>query len=306
MITQKLVQFFIKDYKNIDAITVRTNYGFLEAWVSIFGNLILGLIKIILGITTNSIALIADAFHTLSDMITSIIVFFGFRLAKQPGDLKHPYGHGRAESIATLIIAILLIIVGVEFIHAAIDRLRNPVEIKNIGLLIIVMFISTIFKAWLTRFSLYLGKKINSEMLLADAWHHRSDVYASILVILAAIGVKIGYPKMDGIFALLIAGIIIWAGFHLAKSMISLLIGEAPSRELISQIISTATRIKGVKGIHGIEIHDYGQTKACSVHIEVTPNLSTTQSHDIATKVEENLKEKLGLTSVAHVDIHPH
>jgi len=288
----------------MDNITERARYGLLEAWVSIIGNSILGLIKIVLGIITNSIALVADAFHTLGDTVTSIIVLFGFRAAKQPSDLKHPYGHGRVESIATLIIAILLIIVGVEFIHVAIDRLRAPLEIKNINLVIIVMLISAAFKEWLTRFSLHLAKLINSDMLRADAWHHRSDVYASLMVMLAAGGARIGYPGLDGFFALIIAGIIIWTGFSLAKSMISLLIGEAPPGELVNQVITTATAIKGVKGIHGIEIHDYGQTKVCSVHIEVIPSLSTAQSHGIANTVENVLKEKLGLTTVVHVDVH--
>lgn len=304
MITQGLIKLFVKDYKNIDNITVRTRYGILEAWVSIALNFLFGFFKLILGIIANSIALIADSFHTLGDMVTSTVVLFGFHTAKQPSDIKHPYGHGRIESIATLIIAILLIVTGVEFIHAGIDRLKNPLEIKNINMIILVMALSTIIKEWLARLSFYLGKKINSEMLIADAWHHRSDALAGIMVILAAIGTVLGYPKSDGLFALCIAGIIIWAGFSLAKSMISFLIGEAPKRELVDQIITTAIAIKGVKGIHGVEVHDYGQTKACSVHIEVTPGLSTPQSHNIADTVENALKEKLGLATVVHVDIH--
>lgn len=303
MITNRLVNKFISDYKNVGCITVRTKYGLLEAWASIILNLMLGLLKIFFGVLANSIALIADAFHTLGDMVTSIVVLFGFYTAKQPSDTKHPYGHGRAEFIFTLIIAILLIVTGVEFIHAGIDRLKTPLEIKSITWIIIIMLISTGIKEWLARFSFYLGRQINSKMLEADAWHHRSDVFASIMVILAAIGSRIGYPKLDGFFALLIAGLIIWTGFSLAKSMISSLIGEAPPRELVNQIVNTALAIKGVKGIHGIEIHDYGQTKICSVHIEVAPSLSTSQSHDIANTVEEFLKGKLGLSTVVHVDL---
>lgn len=304
MITIKLLNIFVKDYNNTGDISVRTKYGLLEAWISIIMNFLLGLLKLIFGITAKSIALVADAFHTLGDMVTSIIVLFGFRAAKLPSDIKHPYGHGRVESISTLIIAVLLIVTGVEFIHAGIDRLRTPLEIRSINWIIIIMSIAAILKEWLARFSFYLGKQINSGMLEADGWHHRSDVFASIMVILAAIGSRIGYPRLDGIFALCIAGLIIWTGFQLAKSMISSLIGEAPSKELINQVINTATGIQGVKGIHGIEIHDYGQTKVCSIHIEVALNLNTSQSHDIADTVEESLKDKLGLNTVVHVDIH--
>lgn len=303
MITKRLMEIFIKDYENIDDIGVRTRYGVLEAWASIILNLILGLLKIIFGIIGNSLALIADAFHTLSDMITSIVVLFGFHTAKQPSDMKHPYGHGRAEPIFTLIIAVILIVTGVEFIHAGIDRLRSPLEIKSINWIITIMAFSTILKEWLARFSFYLGKRINSGMLIADGWHHRSDVFAGIMVILAAIGSKIGHPILDGIFALCIAGVIIWTGFSLAKSMISSLLGEAPSDELVSQITNTATEIKGVKGVHGVEVHDYGSTKICSVHIEVIPNLNTSQSHEIANAVEKTLKEKLGLLAVVHIDV---
>lgn len=303
MITKKLMEIFIKDYENTNDIGVRTRYGLLEAWVSIILNLILGLLKIIFGIIGNSLALIADAIHTLSDMITSIVVLFGFNTAKQPSDMKHPYGHGRAEPIFTLIIAVLLIVTGVEFIHAGIDRLRSPLVIKSINWIIIIMVPATIIKEWLARLSFYLGKRVNSGMLMADAWHHRSDVFASIMVILAAVGSRMGYPILDGVFALCIAGLIIWTGFSLAKSMISSLLGEAPSDEFVSQIKGTAAEIKGVKGVHGVEVHDYGSTKICSVHIEVIPNLSTAQSHEIANTVEKTLKEKLGLLAVVHVDV---
>lgn len=303
MITQKLINTFIKDNKNTNDILVRTRYGLLEAWTSIAANLILGLAKILVGIITNSISITADALHTLGDMITSIIVLLGFRAVKQPKDIEHPYGHGRAESIATLIIAILLIVAGIEFIHAAIDRLRAPLEIKNINSLIIIMTISVFFKEWLTRFSLYLAKTISSSMLEADAWHHRSDVFASIAVILAAVGAKTGYPRLDSIFAILIAGLIMWTGFNLARLMISSLIGKAPKKELLDQITKIAYKIKGVKGIHDIEIHDYGQTKVCSAHIEVIPSLTTSQSHEIANTVEESLKKNLGLSATVHVDI---
>lgn len=304
MFTQKLLKLFIKNHGDTGSIDIRTRYAVLEAWVSIIINLLLGIIKLLLGIFGNCLSLVTDAFHTLSDMITSIIVLFGARAAKKPHDLEHPYGHARVEPIATLIIAVFLIVVGVEFIHAGIDRLHNPLELKNTWLIISTMIISYTIKEWLAHFSFALGRIIKSDMLKADAWHHRTDALASIPVILAAIGSYVGYPKSDGIFALVIAGLIIWTGFSLAKGMISYLIGEAPSKELVTQILSIASSIKGVRGIHGIEIHDYGNTKICSLHIEVSPKLNTKESHGIANKVEDILKDNLGLSATVHIDIY--
>lgn len=306
MLTKLLLRVFVKNYHRPDAPGVRTRLGFLEAWISIAGNLILFFFKIVFAIAVNSVSLMADAFHTLSDMATSIIILFGFRTAGRPSDSKHPYGHGRAENIAALIVAILLIITGIEFIHAAIRRLNNPQPITNTTWIIIIMVISIIIKEWLARFSFHIARIIKSKMLEADAWHHRADSFTSILVILAAVGAKCGFPFLDGVFALIIALLIIWTGFRLARSTASFLLGEAPSPELVNQIITIAASVPGVKGIHGIEIHDYGTTKTCSAHIEVTPNLSTDQSHEIANEVEGALKTRLGLPTVVHIDINPH
>ena len=305
MLPEILLKAFVKDYHQPGAPGVRTRLGFLEAWTSIAGNLILFIFKIVFAIAVNSISLLTDAFHTLSDIATSIIILFGFRTANRPSDAKHPYGHGRAENIATLIVAILLIITGIEFIHAAIHRLNNPQPITNTTWIIIIMVISIIIKEWLTRFSFHIARIIKSKMLEADAWHHRADSFTSILVILAAVGAKCGFPFLDGVFALIIALFIIWTGFRLARSTASELLGEAPSSELVNQIITIAASIPGVKGIHGIEVHDYGTTKTCSVHIEVTPNLSTTKSHNIAQQVERALKTGLRLQTVVHIDISP-
>ena len=302
-ITDLLLRVFIRDYERVGQIGVRVRYGFLEAWVSIVGNSILFAAKLAFGVITRSVALTADAFHTLGDLVTSVIVLFGFRLARMPADVNHPYGHGRAEPIATLIIAILLVVTGLEFAHASFDRLREPVAIGAPLVVIVAMVVSALFKEWMARFSVDLGQRIRSDMLKADAWHHRSDAIASVLVVASMVGARLGYPWVDGLLGMGVALLIAGTGFHLARTMVNMLMGEAPSEELIAKVIAAAGSARGVLGVHGIQIHDYGSQQAAVVHIEVAPELTTEQSHTVANEVEETLSRRLGLSPVVHVDL---
>ncbi|MCM8804487.1 MAG: cation diffusion facilitator family transporter, partial [Candidatus Omnitrophica bacterium] len=170
----------------------REFYGYLEGWVSILGNLFLFIVKFLAGILTKSISIITEAFHSLSDILTSILVIGGFKLSKKPPDEKHPFGHGRIEQIATLIIAFLLLFASIDFTKISITRIKSPLKIKPSIFIIIFMFFSAIFKEWMTRFSFYLGKKINSDILIADGWHHRLDAIASFIVGIGLIFIRFG------------------------------------------------------------------------------------------------------------------
>jgi len=302
-ITDFLLRVFVRNHEQVKVVDVRVHYGFLEAWVSIIGNFALFVVKLVLGLMTQSIALIADAFHSLGDLVTSVIVLFGFRVTHTPADLRHPYGHGRAEPIATLIIAILLVVTGIEFIHVSFDRLRSPVPVIGSLVVIVVMLISTVFKEWMARFSIDLGQRIESDMLKADAWHHRSDAIASLLVVIAMVGARLGYSWLDGLLGMAVGLLIAGTGFHLARSMVNMLMGVAPPHELIAKIVSAAGSTRGVQGVHDIQVHDYGRHQVAILHIEVAPEMSTEQSHAVATEVEETLTRRLGLSPVVHVDL---
>jgi len=303
VITDLLLRRLVRDYQRVQRVEVRARYGLLEAWVSIVGNLVLFVVKFGFGVTTRSVALTADAFHTLGDMVTSVVVLFGFRVVRTPADVNHPYGHGRAEPIATLVIAILLVITGLEFMHMSFDRLREPVPIQGPLLAIGIMVGSTMFKEWMARFSLDLGQRIKSEMLKADAWHHRSDAIASVLVIAAMVGARLGYRWLDSVLGMGVALLIAGTGFHLARSMVSMLLGQGPSEELTGKIIAAAASTPGVHGVHGIQVHDYGSQQVAVVHIEVSSQMTTEQSHAVANEVEEALSRRLGLSPVVHVDL---
>lgn len=295
----------IPEYGDTNNPDVRAKYAYLEGYVSIFSNTILFFLKLFLGLFINSIALIADSVHSFSDTGTSVVVILGFKMAKQPSDKEHPHGHGRIEYIATLIIAVLLIVTGFGFIQQSIERIINNQTIKNqeyaiiIGIIIII---SSAVKEFLARFSFTLAKKIKSDVLIADAWHHRSDVFASIAVGLSIIASSYGYPFVDAVFGIVVSLIIIYVGVNLARTSSNILIGKAPDKQLIEQIKETATKTNNVKGIHDISIHDYGTTKILTLHAEFDNNLSLEEAHKIADDLEKNIYNKTNFSSIIHLE----
>jgi len=298
-----LARALVRNHHRTELMEVRARYGILQAVISIVGNLVLFGIKLAFGITVHSVALVADAAHSLGDLVTSVIVLIGFRVARKPADVRHPYGHGRAEPIGTLIIAILLIIAGVEFAHVSFDRLRDPEPVRASALVIAVLVVAIVFKEWMARLSTEFGRRIESDMLKADAWHHRSDAISTVLVIAAIVGAWRGVYWLDGLLGIGVAVLIAGTGFHLARNMVSRLMGEAPSREIVAQIISAAASVRGVQGVHGVEVHDYGDRQIAVLHVEVAPDLPTGQSHEIARGVEETLRRRLGVAPVVHIDL---
>jgi cation diffusion facilitator family transporter len=281
----------------------RKRIGYLEAWVSIIGNVLLFLLKLLIGVAINSLSLIADAFHSLSDVLTSIVVLVGFKFGEKPADKEHPFGHGRIEIIATLIIAFLLIVVTYDLGKSAILRIISPQKVKFSSIAIIFMIASAGFKEWMASFSIFLGKKINASSLIADAWHHRSDAIASLLVGLGLIFMRFNLYLIDGILALGVAILIGWIAVRLIITSSSTLIGEAPDSELISKISQISLSVPGVINIHDIYVHDYNTNKIISLHVEVNDNLLADVAHEIATTVEEKIKEKTHAYNVtAHID----
>jgi cation diffusion facilitator family transporter len=308
-LTERLIRRFVSRAEQVADQRVRHGYVKLECWTSIVGNLALGTVKLILGLLTGSIALTADAAHTYGDMLSSIVLLVSMWVAASPPDAKHPHGHGRAEALGTLGLAAMLIVTAVEFFHSSFDRLVAPdperaAAMATFGWVVIpLLILFWAFKEWMARFSADLGRRISSEALLADAQHHRSDALATLLVVLSFVGARLGYPRLDGLFGLSVAGFIGWAGGYMAWAMISRLIGEAPSEELVARIVSAAASVRGVRGIHDVNVHDYGNHKVVSLHIEVARGLGTAQSHALATLVEDSIFRRLGWSAVVHVEV---
>ena len=281
-----LVKKFIKNDDNVKDPQVRSRYGMLEGWMSIFINFTLGTIKIIIALIYGSISLLADAIHTLSDMATSIIIILGFKISKKPSDKEHPFGHGRMEQIATLVVAVLLGVSAIELIQYSFKRILSPQPVNISWLPIIIIFLTIFFKEWLGQFSNFLAKKIGSLALEADAWHHRTDAISSLLVVIALIASKYGFIYLDGIVGLVIGAYIIYLGWDIAKKSIDQLLGESADDELIKEIKNIVLQEEQVKNIHDLIVHQYGEQKLLSLHIEIPSNLTLSEAHTIADNVE--------------------
>lgn len=282
---------------------IRTRFGYLEGWISLSVNLFLFIVKILLGLMTSSISIIADAVHTVSDVATSAIVIWGFKVAGKPADKEHPFGHGRMEKIATLIIAVLLCVIGVEILQASLMRISAPQEVKGNIFVIIVLAVSMLIKEWLARFSFTLAKKIKSSALFADAWHHRSDAISTFLVICAILGSMHGMFKLDALFGALVAVYIIYTGGKLIKETTIDLLGRAADKKMQNKIKHIAKSVDGVEGVHDIIVHDYGNFKAISLHVEVEAMLDSVNAHKIATSVEVQIARQIKSSPIVHIDL---
>ena len=302
---EALTNRFIPNTKE-SAKMYRTKIGVFQGWISVLVNSILFIVKLFIGIMVGALSVIADAVHTLSDVVSSIVVIWGFKQAEKPADVEHPYGHGRAEYIATLIIAILLCVAGIEFIEASIDRIQNPDRVLAEWWMIFILMVTIILKEITARYAEFLSTKIASGTLHADAWHHRIDAISSILVVAAMIAGKYGYPVVDGWAGLGVALFLIFTGFEIAKDAVDDLIGKPPTMEDVENIRNIVMNINGVLGAHDITIHSYGHDKFVSVHVEIDADKSTAEAHDISEEVEHKLHDALGVEPTIHMDpVHP-
>jgi len=302
--THWLVRHLIADHRDVDNLKVRAKYGSLEAWSSIVINVALFVIKGILALMIHSVSLLADAIHTLSDTGTSIVILIGFKIAKRPADREHPFGHGRMESVATLIVSVLLIVTGFELLRSSFERILHPTVVsEKIDLVLVFILLGTILiKELLARFARELAVMVKSKTLEADFWHHRSDALSTVLVLVAMIGSYYGYNYVDGAVGVGVALIVMYSGYAIARDAISPLLGERPRPELIGQIENLARTVPGVLGSHDVIVHRYGQVNLISLHVEVSAEEPVDKLHDISEQVEALLDRNLGGTAVAHID----
>jgi cation diffusion facilitator family transporter len=295
----------IPDYGNPTDPIVRAKYGYLEAGISIIGNFALFILKLFLGIFINSIALIADSIHTLSDVGTSILIIFGFSMAKKPADKNHPYGHGRMEHVATLVMTVLLFIAGVTFIWQSFTRFSDLMYLLNseyATLIGVIIIITAIIKELMAQYSMAISELIKSDVLVADAWHHRSDAFASVAVGLSIIGSNMGVLWLDPMFGVIVSIIIIYVGYTMFRKTSNVLIGTAPDADLIEEIRRAVMQIEEGKDIENINVHDYGLTKIVSLNLCVDKTLSVEESSRIADRIEDHIKKELGYLSNIRIE----
>jgi len=280
----------------------KTSIGYLEGTISIILNTLLFGLKFWVGTKTFSIAIIADAWHTLSDSLTSLVVIIGFKVSSKPADKKHPYGHGRAEIISSVIIGTMLAIVGFNFLIASIQRFIHHQSAVYGNLAIIVFVISVILKEGLAQFSIRAGKKINSQSLIADGWHHRSDALVSLMVL---VGIFTGkyFWWVDSIMGIIVSLVIFYTTYIILKESISTLIGEEPSEDLEAEIrkIVTNSASHDVK-LHHLHSHKYGDNKELTFHIRLPADMRLEEAHSIAEELEKKIREEMNIETTIHIE----
>jgi cation diffusion facilitator family transporter len=278
----------------------RAYYGYLEAAVSIIVNSGIAAVKFAIGLYINSIALITDGIHSFSDIATSVIVIYGFKSSEKPPDPEHPFGHGRIEDIASLIISILLVVVGIEFLVSSTRRVFHPEVVQGSFLFFGIVIVTIIVKEALARYSLQLSHAIDSHALKADAWHHRSDALSSVPAAFGVLASVFGVYYVDSLSGIIVSAIIMYVGYVLGKGAASSLLGEAPSEELVSTIRELALE-KGVASVHDVDVHDYGTRKVVSLSVIVNP-MSVEEAHQVADSVERNIADTLNAVAVVHIE----
>ncbi len=277
----------------------REKYAYIEGFVSISGNFGIFIVKLIIGIIINSIALIADAYHTLTDLIGSIIVILGYYFASRPPDEEHPYGHGRIEHIATVLGSIVLFLTGIFIFYDGISRIISPESVSFDIILMIIVLSTAIVKELMAWLAFNYGKRIGGDPLLVDAWHHRSDAILTVGVVIV-IFLSQYFKYFDGLFSIAIAMLIIYESIKFSYTGISKLIGEKPDEDNMKKIdeISREMKLK----VHDVKIHDYGEKKIVVLHIDLRGDYTASKAHEIASEFEKRVLEKTGMEAIVHVD----
>jgi len=288
--------------KNFKFKLDKSNWAYVEGWLSIIGNVLLFALKYWAGIVTGSIAIIADAWHTLSDSLSSVIVLIGAKISKKPADEEHPFGHGRADLISAFIIGILLLIVAFDFILQSYEALIHRESTVFGTLAIVVMIVSIVVKELLAQFAYYGARKTNSKVLRADGWHHRSDAISSLVIL---IGIFSGnyFWWIDGALGMIVALLIGHAAYEIISDSIHSLLGESPSLEMIEEVKHTCENIypNDIEP-HHFHAHTYGDHTELTFHICLPPEMPIQDAHEIATKLEDGIREKFGYVSTIHIE----
>lgn len=283
----------------------RYSEGKKISYIGIIGNIFLAVIKIIFGILSGSSALIADAFHSISDIISTVAVLIAIYISNKPPDEGHHYGHGQAESIAAKILGIILLLTGFTLAYNMVFQIIDGnYDIPGIyGIWAAIA--SIIIKELLYRYTFKIGEKTNNQALKADAWHHRSDAISSIAASIGIIGANLGYPILDPIAGVVVSLLIFKVGLDIIIDAVSSLMVKAPSKEDTDLIRNLAIKVKEVMGIQELKAHYSGVDLYVDLRIIVNKDLSVKEGHDISLKVRNKILNQSSQVKEVIVHIHP-
>ena len=281
----------------------RTKVGALVGVVCITLNVLLCLGKGLVGVLSGSVSIVADALNNLSDASSNIVSVLGFKLASRPADPEHPYGHGRFEYLSGLVVAVLVLMIGVELVKSSVDKIIRPTDVEFSLALVGMLLGSMGIKQWMAHLNRVLGERINSETLLATAQDSKNDVLATGAVLACAIVARLTGVNLDAWAGLAVGLYIGWSGVELIRDTVSPLLGKAPDPELVSHIRSKIMSYPGVLGTHDLMVHDYGPGRQfASAHVEMAAETDPLESHDTLDNIEQAFKDDDGLIVTLHYD----
>lgn len=301
--TKLLIKNFVKDYKNTTSPSVRSAYGKLGGFVGIVCNVILFILKIVIGTISGSVSISADAVNNLSDASSSIINLLGFKLSEKPADTEHPYGHGRYEYLSALTVAVFILVIGIELLKSGVGKIIHPEKVIFSLPLVLILTVSMLLKLWMMFFNNYAGKAINSKSLLATATDSRNDVITTAAVLASTIISHFTGYELDGFAGTAVAIFILISGVGLIRETVNPMLGTAPEPEYVQNIAAKILSYPGVLGIHDLMVHDYGPCrKFASVHVEMAAEEDPIESHDLIDNIESDFLNNENLHLIVHYD----
>ncbi len=298
-----LARRFIRDFDDTRNKLVRIRYGMFAGWFSIVVTSILFIIRITLGVMAGSISVIANAFHVLSHLANSIILVVTFVVTGRPATAQNPFGHGRMEHIAPLIMSIVLFVSGFQMAESSVHQVLNPQEVNYWTALPWILLATIVVKQWLSSLVGYLGERVESRAIRANAAHHTIEAVMTGTVIAGLVaGHYFHHPEIDGYIGVAVSAWLLFLGFRNGRDAIVPLLGQAPGKDIIERIRSTARSVDGVEDVHEIIVHDYGSMYLISLHAEIPETLGPARMHEIAERCEDALGRVFGGIAVCHTD----
>lgn len=298
-----LVRRFIKNYQDTKDANVRTSVGKLSGIVGILNNLFLFVIKFVIGTIVHSVSIQADGVNNLTDAGSNIISILSFHFANKPADKDHPFGHERTETIASLFVGILILVLGFETAKESISKVIHPGSIDFRLASVIILLVSIIVKFWMYTYNKKLSKTYDSSLLEASALDSISDVCGTMAVLVSTLLSPVLHFNLDGYMGIVVSGIILYGAYGLLRDMINSLIGEAPDPELVHNIVDRIMAHPAIIGVHDMMLHNYGPNKIfASAHVEVDSSKDIFETHDHIDNIEREVKENMNIDLVLHMD----
>lgn len=279
----------------------------IEGHIAVWGNVALAAFKFFVGAMTGSLAIVADAWHTLSDSLSSVVMLVGLKIAEKPADDEHPFGHGRAELVSAVVIGMMLAAVGFEFVVDGVKKIIAQ-ETAEFGALGVAAMVSTVvIKEAMAQYAFWCARKTGMESLRADGFHHRSDSISSIVILVgmgadALSGGKLRW--MDGALGAVVGLMLLHVAWTVLRDAGTRLLGEAVDPETEAKIREIAQRVGGSDGLefHHLHLHDYGRHREITFHIRLAPETSLVEAHRFASKIERAIADELGIDATIHIE----